>query len=290
MRIAPPKKLMFLLPLFGLFSCGEVPSGKPSVVASFYPIWFLADSIAGEDVEVVNLTPPGTEPHDLELKPSSVRRLADAEVCFVNGLGMEAWTDSLLPSYQKKIATLSDGLPTQTVDGAIDPHIWLDTGLYRKMGEKVLQSLTKALPQYEGKFTANFASFCLKMDEMEANARQIAASFHHKPIAVSHAAYGYMCNEFGLEQIHINGLSPDQEPTQQAIAAVLEAIQTKGIDTVFFEELASPAIAEAIARASGAKVESLNPLEGLEDEDIEAGEDYFSVYLDNLRKIGEAKP
>ncbi|MBQ9458000.1 MAG: zinc ABC transporter substrate-binding protein [Bacilli bacterium] len=290
MRIKSLRKIRFLLPLLGLCSCGPTQLDRPLVVASFYPVWFLADAIGGDAIDVENLTPAGTEPHDFELVPSAVRKIADASLCFVNGLGMEAWTDSLLPSYQKKTIILSEGLPTQSVDGAVDPHIWLDTALYRQMGEKVLSSMVQALPSYAGEFRANFASFCADLTEMEASAKEIAASIAGKPIAVSHAAYGYLCNEFHLKQIYINGLSPDQEPTQQTMTQVLDAIASYGIDTVFFEELASPAVAQAIAKASGAKAESLNPLEGLEEDEIAEGATYFSVYLENLHKIQEAKP
>ena len=290
MRIKSLRKIRFLLPLLGLCSCGVARLDRPLVVASFYPIWFLADAIGGDAIDVENLTPAGTEPHDFELVPSAVRKIADASLCFVNGLGMEAWTDSLLPSYQKKTIVLSEGLPTQSVDGAVDPHIWLDTALYRQMGEKVLSSMVQALPSYAEEFRANFASFCADLTKMEASAKEIAASIAGKPIAVSHAAYGYLCNEFHLKQIYINGLSPDQEPTQQTMTQVLDAIASYGIDTVFFEELASPAVAQAIAKASGAKAESLNPLEGLEEDEIAEGATYFSVYLENLRKIQEAKP
>ena len=118
----------------------------------------------------------------------------------------------------------------------------------------------------------------------------ITRDFDGKVIAVSHAAYGYLCKQHGIEQLYINGLSPDDKPQAQSLGKIMDAMRERGIDTIFFEELVSPEIAEYIASQTGAKVDSLNPLESLEQKDIDAGEDYFSVYLENMRKIAKTKP
>ena len=99
-----------------------------------------------------------------------------------------------------------------------------------------------------------------------------------------------MAAEFGFEQLYINSLSPNEEPTQKAIEDIIEAISSQGIDTVFFEELASDEVAKKIATETGAKVDSLNPLEGLEESEINRSENYYSVYRENMDKIARAKP
>lgn len=283
------RTLLLALPLL-LCSCGEPSSSKPTIVASFYPISFLASQIAGEKYEVVNLTPPGSEPHDFELTPRNVVTMTDAKMILLNGLGMEAYEDSLNDSLKQKTYVLSQGIATKTIEGRVDPHIWLDTNNYEAMGQNVLNTLTKIDSENADYYRSNFTLFSKKMADLRKYCTQIANQFEHKTIAVNHAAFGYLCAEWGIEQLYINALSPDEEPTQKAIEEILQAIESKGIDTVFFEELASDAVAKKIASETHAKTESLNPLEGLTQADLNKGKDYFSVYQENMDKIARAKP
>ena len=285
------KLLPFALLLSSLVSCGGQGGGKPLIAASFYPIYFAAKEIAGDAFEVINMTPPGAEPHDLELTPSAVTKLTEAKAIFVNGLDMEPWYPSLNPSLKSKAFEVSKNIEVERVDERIDPHVWLSTENYRKMGENIRDSLLSLMPEYRETFNANFTAFSEKIDVLQQKCAEIRVSFSlNKTIATAHAAYGYMAKEQGFSMLYISSLSPDEEPTQKGIESILDAIDRLGIDTVFFEELTSDAVARKIAQATGAKCESLNPLEGLTQEEIDRGEDYFSVYLENMRKIKEAKP
>ena len=285
MRIRP-----FLLFPILLSACGGEVSDKPILVSSIYPIQYLLQRIGGTDFSVINLTPAGTEPHDFELTIGAAKALSDSQAVFLNGLHMEPYQDSLRPTVKTKTHVLSDGIATRMVDGQADPHIWLNTLNYKKMGQKVCDVLCSLVPERASHYQANFASFSNDIDTLTAACMEIASSFVDKAIAVSHEAYGYMCDQFGITQFAINGLSPNQEPSQKAIEALLDVMKQRGIDTVFFEELASPLIAESIAKRAGAKVEELNPIEGLTPEEIEDGETYFTIYLENMNKIAEAKP
>ena len=290
MRILKPLPFFLLIPLL-CTGCDAIDGGKPLLVASFYPLSEAVAAIAGTKFEVKNLTPPGQEPHDVEIGVGMRKDLERAKAIFVNGLGMEPWGDALTLGLKAKTVTLSDGLETLDLEGRIDPHVWLDTRNYAKMGETALRSIVSLDKGNEAYYTANFLSWKARVLELEQECSAIASSFKKgKVIAVNHAAFGYLCAQWGIRQLYINRLSPDEEPTQAAINALLDAVREYGIDTIFFEELASDQIARYIASATGAKCESLNPLEGLEEEDIEAGEDYFSVYRENMTKIAEAKP
>ena len=279
--------LAFLSPL--LLSGCQAVSEKPVLVASFYPIYHLVQSIAGDRYEVVCMV-SGQEPHEYEPTMKMMTKLIDAKAVFINGLGMEAWEDRVNEEVASKMVPLSSVARIETVDGRVDPHVWLDTRNYLSMGQAVYQTLVAVDPLNSDYFTANFASFSKKVRELEDFCSDLAATFNHKAIAVAHAAYGYMCNQFGIEQLYINGLSPEEEPTPQAIVSITEAIQARGIDTIFFEENASPAVASYVASLTGAKCDSLNPLETLDAEEQLLGEDYFSVYAENFMKIAEAKP
>ena len=284
-------KLSLLLFVPALVGCQTPSSSSPTIVASFYPIYFAAKQIAGDHFQVSNLTPPGSEPHDYELTAKSVAALNDAKLVFVNGLGLEPWTDSLTPALAEKTIILSEGIRTISNLGKVDPHIWLSLSLYEKMAAGIYDRLCQIDAPHFADYTVNFVSFCQKIEVLQEKCQEIAKDFAHpKPVAVSHAAFGYMAADFGFEQIYINGLSPDEEPSPQALGAIIDAIEEHHIDTIFFEELTSDAIAKSIASYTGAKTEVLNPLEGLTQESLDRGEDYFSVYETNMRKIGEAKP
>ena len=105
---------------------------------------------------------------------------------------------------------------------------------------------------------------------------------------VSHEAFGYLCDAYGLNQVGVEGLSPDSEPNPSRMAQVIDFIKERGVRSIFFEELASPKVAEAIAKETGVSVRVLNPLEGLSDEELKAGADYFSVMEDNLEQLKAA--
>ena len=276
--------------LLCLGSCGNNSPEKPTLVTSIYPIEFMVGEIAGDEYNVVNIVPPGTEPHDFELTVSAAKALQNCSAFFASGLGMEHYYDSLNDSIKAKTTILSKGLATQKIDGRDDPHIWLDTALYKQMAGAVTKTLSSLSPARAKAYEQNYSVFSDKIDELTAKCESIASSFQNKVIAVSHAAYGYMCHQFGVEQIHISGLSPDEEPSQKGLESLIDIVEEKGIDTIFFEELASPEIASAIASSTGAKTEELNPLESLSKESVEAGENYFTVYEENIQKIAQAKP
>lgn len=281
-------KVFIFLPLL-LTSCGQAPQNK-TLVASFYPVAYLVERIAGDVYNVETLVPAGEEPHDFDLRPSGARAIENASAIFLNGLGMENWAESLSASVKEKSHVLSEGLETLTIDGRVDPHIWLDVGSYLQMGKKVMETLSDIDAQNAAVFSANFASFSQDIANLDAYCASLAASFDNKVIAVNHAAFGYMARRYDFTQLYINNVSPSEEPSQKALESILDAIKEHGIDTVFFEELASDEVARKIAEATGAKCESLNPLEGLEEEQAKEGADYFSVYKENMDKIARAKP
>lgn len=283
-------RLFLLLFPMMMASCGLSPSSGKTLVASFYPIAYVASEIAGDNYEVKCLVPTGEEPHDFDLRPSGAKALEDASAVFLNGLGMEPWSSSLSPSVKSKTYTLSEGIKTLEIDGRLDPHVWLDPIRYLEMADNCCDALSTIDPDNASVYRGNLQSFALKIEDLMKYCQSLAESFDHKVIAVSHAAFGYMAERFGFTQLYINNVSPSEEPSQKAIEAILDAIKTYGIDTVFFEELASDAVARKIAEATGAKCESLNPLEGLDQKSLDAGEDYFSVYKEDMRKIAEAKP
>ena len=105
---------------------------------------------------------------------------------------------------------------------------------------------------------------------------------------VSHEAWGYLCDAYGLTEVGIAGLDPEAEPDAQSMAEISDKVRDDGVTTIFYEDLASPKVAQVIASETGASVERLNPLEGLTDDELAQGEDYFSVMRSNLEELRAA--
>ncbi len=293
MRMFRTKKSLLVLAvsstLLGLASCGE-NAASSDIVVSFYPLEYLATRIAGDKLSVSSIIPRGSEPHDFELKTSDVMALHDAQAIFLNGLHMETFQDSVLANDDLKGKTyvVSDDLEnlievnSSSRGTYIDPHIWLDPILYADIGANMLEKIVALSKENEAYFRANYATLRADLEGLVTygESKDIA----NKTIAVSHDAFRYMCRRFGFSELYINGFSPDDEPTSAALSALLDAIEEKGIDTIFFEELENQDIANYIAEQTGAKVEVLSPLETV-DEDA----NYLSVYRSNIDKIAEAK-
>lgn len=169
--------------------------------------------------------------------------------------------------------------------GTYDPHVWLSPKSAITELKNIKDALVEADPAHKDLFEANFKRYSEEFDKLDKDFAAKLASVPHKEIVVSHEAFGYLCRDYGLTQLGIAGINADQEPNPTQMAAIIEFVKAHKVSTIFTEELVSPKVAEAVAKETGAKIEVLNPLEGLSDEEIKQGKDYLSVMQDNLVKL-----
>jgi zinc transport system substrate-binding protein len=281
--------------VFALAGCGseDVGSGR-TVVAAFYPIAYAAEWIApGATVE--NLTPAGAEPHDLELSPRDVERVDDADVVLYLGERfMPALEDAvrgdenavdLLSGERLRMATEAHGHGEESggaeheEESGLDPHVWLDPMRYAALVRKAAEALD--VPDAADEFVA-------KLEALDAEFRVGLTSCARREIVTSHAAFSYLADAYDLEQIPLTGVSPQTEPSAKAIEELVEEVEEEGATTVFFETLVSPRLADTVAREAGVDTAVLNPLEGLTEDEIEDGADYFSIMRENLAALRQA--
>lgn len=265
---------------------------KVQVAASFYPLADLAQKVGGDRVNVTNMVPAGTEPHEWEPSTADMRTLESADVFAYNGAGMESWVDDVLSSLSSsKLVSVntSDGLDLRTDDeGTPDPHVWLNPANAKKQMAAIRDALIKADPDGKDTYEANYETYAQKFDELDQEYREKLAGVANKSIVVSHEAFGYLCDAYGLEQKPIEGLDAESEPDAKTMAEIVDFVRQNKVKTIFSEDLVSPKIAQQIANETGASCEVLNPLEGLTEEQLSQGEDYFSVMEDNLDKLVKA--
>lgn len=273
----------------------QTSPGQLSIVTSFYPMYDFACKVAGDKAAVTNLTPAGVEPHDWEPSSSDMITLENADVFIYNGAGMEHWVDSVLASLQNKnliVVEASIDAPFLTADGkantaasSVDPHVWLDPEIAKTQMLTILHSLKKAAPENADYFQANYDKYAQEFDKLDGEFSSALSSVPQKNIVVAHNAFGYLCSAYGLTQVPIEGLSADSEPDAARMGEIIDFVHKNKVKVIFFEELVSPKVAEAIAKETGSTTAVLNPLEGISQKDQAAGEDYFSVMRTNLKTL-----
>jgi zinc transport system substrate-binding protein len=265
--------------------CGTAAGakGKTTVVAAFYPLAFVAERIGGTKVDVENLTPPGSEPHDIELTPGDVARIQRADVILYLSHGFQPAVEQAVGDADgKRVDVLAGiGLKRGVGDeaGQSDPHVWLDPVLFAG----VVKRIGAVLGERAG---ANaLASRVLALD---GEYRAGLAHCKRSDFVTSHAAFGYLAARYGIHQIAITGIDPESEPSPQRLRALIALVRREQVTTVFFERLVSPRLAETVARDAGVKAAVLDPIEGLTPSEQARGFTYLTLMRQNLRELRSA--
>ena len=260
---------LLLVPLALLVaSCGSEPppSSGPTVVAAFYPLAYAAQSVAPAGTTVTVLTPPGVEPHDIELSPQQVATVADADlVLYIPGF--QPALDAALEGRSNAV-DVTAGI---TMIGE-DPHVWLDPLNMVAIG-RIIES---RLPG------SNAVDFDAQMNAINAQWRAGTATCAQRTLVVSHDAFAYLAEAYDFTQVGIAGLSPDAEPSPERLAEIAQLVSSQGVTTIYYETLVDPKVAETVAAETGATTAVLDPLEGL-PEGYDG--DYVTVMLDNLAQV-----
>lgn len=288
LRVCAALSAVALVAGCGALTGASEPNDR-EVVASFYPLAWVTERVAGDDWTVTNLTTPGAEPHDLELSIAATVDLTSAALVVYLGGFQPAVDDAVDTNREGARLDAADVVELRPVAsgarGDLDPHFWLDPLLMADLAEGVGDRLAELDPE-------NAATYRANADDLVADLQQIDAAYadgltgcQRDLVVVSHDAFGYLAR-YGLDFEPIAGLSPDAEPTPAALAALAHLIQADGVTTVFSERLASPAMAQTLATDVGVETAVLDPLEGLTDET--GGKDYLSLMEDNLSALKEA--
>jgi zinc transport system substrate-binding protein len=257
-------------------SGGSGSGGKESVDASFYPLAYAAQQLGGARVDVTNLTPPGSEPHDLEVSPKNVAAIREADLVLLLGRGFQPQLEDAAGTGGNVLRLLDT--PGLGLRADKDPHVWLDPLRYAKIVARIGEALgtPAAADRLVGRLTA-----------LDGEYRRGLAHCRRHEIVTSHEAFGYLAERYGLEQVAITGLSPEAEPEPGKLQDVVELVRMRGVTTIYFETLVSPRIADTVARETGAKTAVLDPIEGLTEDEVARGEDYFSLMRTNLHTLRE---
>ena len=264
--------LALLAPLLVAAGCTRGESdARPTIVASFYPLAWAAERVAGDGYRVVNMTPAGAEPHDIELSPRDVEEIRDADVVVYLSGGFQ-------PAVEEAVA--DRGGPSVDARGDdVDPHVWLDPLRF----SRVVAELGRALGR-----PAAARRVETEIRNLDRRYRVALRNCRRSIFVTDHAAFGHLAKRYGLTQLALTGVSPESEPAPRDVERLVDEVKAVGAPVVFAEPLLSSRLAETVAREAGVEVSSLDPIEGLSTERLDEGADYESVMLDDLNALTKA--
>lgn len=293
---------------------------KLNIKVSFYPMYEFTKNIAGDLAEVDVLIPSGVEPHDWEPTAQDMAEISDADVLIYNGAGLEGWADQVLDSASgSKLITVEASKGLEIMEGSeeeeegehvheegehsdeaeqaleedehdhdhggLDPHVWLDPTLAIKEVRTIEAALSTADPKNADAFKANADAYVARLEQLDQEFKEGLKDTKRKDFITQHAAFGYLAKQYGLTQVPIAGLSPEQEPSAANMVKIVEFAKEHKVQTIFFETLVSSSVADTIAKEIGAKVAVLNPIEGLTNDDRSHNLDYIGIMRQNLEAL-----
>jgi zinc transport system substrate-binding protein len=295
--------LLLVVLLLGAVSCGggtqSAAGGKLRVAASFDAMREFVAAVGCGLVEVTTIIPAGVEPHAFEPKAGDVTALRDADVFVYNGFGMEAWaeefvrasgnTDLIVVETSKGVTPLRnksdkhDGTEEKTYHEQYDPHVWLSLKDSQIQVTNIRDALIRADPANRAVYERNCADYISKLDALFNKYSEKFVVSGKKSFVPGHAAFGYLCRDFGLSQNSVEDVFAEGEPSAQQLAALVEYCRENKVTVVFAEELASPEISRTLADEVGAQVKRIYTIGSAED-----GKTYLQRMEENLELIYES--
>lgn len=306
-------------------ACGSGKSGnvegKINVVTTIYPLYYFAEQIGGEQAHVTNLIAAGVEPHDWTPKSRDLTDAGNAQLFIYNGAGLESWLNDFMPAIESggdvRTVEASYGIAlingegeeeghdhgeeeeghdleeeeeghSHEHEGDVDPHTWISPRSALTMAANIKDAFVAVDPAHQADYETRYEQLNERLKQLDAKFTDGLSPYAGRDIVVSHQAFGYLCRDYGLNQIAIMGLSPEAEPRAQDLLEISDYVKSHGIKTIFFEELVSDRLARTLANEADIDTMVLNPLEGLTPEQEKAGENYFSIMERNLENLQKA--
>ncbi len=281
------------------------------VYTSIYPLYDVAAKIAGDKSDVKLLVSPGTEVHSYEPTPREIADLESADIFFYNGLDLEPWADKIVNNLEGEGITsinfsVSSGMELiefgqvdhyhgQEINsdhnihhGNYDPHLWLDPMNMKSIAKRVKEEFIILDPDNQGVYQSNYEQFIDKINALDQEYKKILANRKQDYILVSHAAFGYLAHRYDLEQLAVAGISPHQEPSPRVLADLTKEAEHHGLEFIFMETIANPKTAETLAAEADLRVLTLHTIGSLTVEEMNEGQDYFSLMRENLSNLEKA--
>jgi len=289
------------------------------IYTTVYPLQFFAEEIGGEHVEVTSIYPPGADEHTFEPSQKDMMKIADADVFFYVGLGLEGFVEKVKGTLENENVVLHgageqillDQADTEHEEvhsedeehhdedshhsedeehehGGVDPHVWIDPFYAKALAESVKDQLAEQLPDHKQTFEENYEQLATNLAQLDAQFMELVETAKHKEIIVAHSAYGYWETRYGIKQISISGMSTTSEPSQKELQTLIEHGKEENLRYVLSEQNYHSKLADIVQKELGAQALTLHNLSVLTEDDISNNETYFSLMEKNLQTLEKA--
>lgn len=304
------KIMLLMFVLIGVSACGKEQTSKDNekleIVTSFYPMYDFTKNVTKDKANVSMLIDGGVDSHDYEPSAKDMAKIQNADVFIYNSNEMETWVETVIANIDTskvKVIEASEGI--KLLDGSDehdehgdeeeheghdhshvhDPHVWLNPLLAREEVYNISKGIAEIDQDNQEFYEKKAEQYSDELTELSDEYRLAFSNAKSKKFVTQHMAFSYLANEYGLEQIAISGLSPEQEPTPKELKGIQDLVKEEGINVIYTESSASEKIAKTISDATGAKLAVLNPMESVSKKDRDAGEDYLSIMEKNLESL-----
>lgn len=292
--------LWFMIGLFVLVlgACGQKTSQDSKeakgmkIVTSFYPIYAMVKEISS-DLNDVRMIQSSSGIHSFEPSANDIAAIYDADVFVYHSHTLESWAGSLDPSLQNskvKVIEASEGMTLERVSGLedmqagdgidektlYDPHTWLDPEKVAEETQIIADKLSELDNANKDTYQKNAQSYSNKAHDLTNKYKPIFEKASQKTFVTQHTAFSYLAKRFGLNQLGIAGISPDQEPSPRQLTEIQEFVKTYKVKTIFTESNASSKVADTLVKSTSVSLKTLNPLEADPQND--------KSYLENLEE------
>ncbi len=320
---------------------------KLSIYTTVYPLQYFTERIGGDLVSVNSIYPNGADEHTFEPSQKDMIDLADSDLFFYIGLGLEGFVSKAEQALKNENVTLvataehitfeehtedehaheesteehvedehaheetteehaeDEHAHEETTEehaedehaheeedehnhGDVDPHVWLDPIYSISLAEEIKEQLLEKLPNNKEQIEENFAALEKELQQLNEDFTEVTSTAKHKEFLVSHAAFGYWTERYGLEQISVSGLASTNEPTQKELKTIIAEAEEHDLHYIFFEQNVSSKLTEIVQKEIGAKPLTLHNLSTLTDSDVKEERTYFSIMKDNLKALQTA--
>ena len=294
--------LLGFLAAVSFSACGKVgssssensrqPSGKKvKVSVSFNAMKEFAEAVGRDKVEISTIIPDGTEPHDFQPKAKDLANLSSAQVFVYSGFGMEQWAKRAVEATNNPelvvVEASKSAEPIKNTDageikehGQYDPHIWLSLKGAEIEAKNIRDGLIKADPDDRDYFTKNYNSFSAEIESLISEYKTKFSKTKSKSFVTGHAAFAYLCRDFGLQQNSVEDVFAEGEPSAKKLAGLVDYCKKNHVKTVFVEDMVSPNVSQTLANQVGAKVEQIYTIES-----SEKNKNYIDRVKSNLQEI-----
>ena len=267
----------------GTNTAGGGKDGSFHIVTSFYPMYIATLNITQgiDGVTVTNMTKPQTGClHDYQLMTEDMKTLEKADAFVINGAGMESFLDKVIKQQKSlKVIDASKGIDLLKDGDEENPHVWLSVTDAIAQVKNIAEQLKAADPKHADAYEKNAAAYIKKLEALKTEMHAALDTVPNKDIVTFHEAFPYFAKEFGLNIISVVEREPGTEPTPAELQETIEQVKALPVKVLFTEPQYSPSAAETIARETGAKIYTLDPIVT-----GEANEQALNAYIDTMKK------